>query len=204
MIKHLLSPNRYPEYLKKIWWKFITPFSLRSSGVSVSKTARFQGTPIISMEVDSVIIISDRCALCSVSEFTALGVNHPVVLRTLRPGAIIHIGADTGISGGTICSAISITIGTGCLFGANVTVVDTDFHPINPNNRRYNNNPCDIKCAPVVIGDNVFLGTGSIVMKGVTIGKNSIIAAGAVVSRSIPPNSIAAGNPAVVVKSISL
>ena len=202
MIKHLFSPLRYPQYIKKIWWKVVVPLNLKRQGVTLSPTARFQGAPIVSMEPDSKIIINDRCALCSDSKSTALGVNHPVVLRTLRSGAIIQIGADTGISGGTICSAVSIKIGVGCLFGANVTVVDTDFHSIKPENRRYNNNPDDIKCLPVVICDNVFLGTGSIVMKGVTIGDNTIIAAGAVVSRSIPANSIAAGNPAVVIKTI--
>jgi acetyltransferase-like isoleucine patch superfamily enzyme len=192
----------YPKYIKKMWWMFIVPFKLKRLGVTISRTAHFQGAPIVSMEIDSEIEIGDRCSLCSISESTALGVNHPIVLRTLRPGAFIKIGADTGISGGTICSAIGISIGAECLFGANVTVVDTDFHASHPENRRYNSNPSDIKCAHVVIEDNVFLGTGAIVMKGVTIGKNSIIAAGAVVSRNIPPNSIAAGNPAAVIKSL--
>lgn len=154
------------------------------------------------MEKDSQIIIGDECVLCSSSSETALGVNHPVVLRTLSRRAAIKIGSNTGISGGSICSAVSVEIGRECLIGANVTISDTDFHPINPVGRAYNNNPLDIASLPVVVEDNVFIGTGAIILKGVRIGKNSVIGAGAVVTNDVPPDSIAAGNPAKVIRKI--
>lgn len=97
---------------------------------------------------------------------------------------------------------MEIRIGDMCLIGANVTIADTDFHAISPSGRRYNNDPRAISCSPVLIGDNVFLGTGTIVLKGVRIGDNSIIGAGSVVTADIPPNSIAAGNPARVLREI--
>jgi acetyltransferase-like isoleucine patch superfamily enzyme len=86
-------------------------------------------------------------------------------------------------------------------------IFDTDFHPHAPVDdkgipRRYANPDWPTISAPVVIGDDVFLGTRSIVTKGVTIGSGSIIAAGSVVTRSIPPGVIAAGAPAVVVREI--
>lgn len=175
---------------------------LRASGVEMGENVQIQGKPIVSLAENSRIRIGARCVLCSDSQINALGINHPVVLRTMRPGAEIVIGEDTGVSGGSICAASSIRIGAGCLIGANVTLADTDFHAINPANRRYNKNPDEIAMAPIVIEDNVFIGADVFVLKGVTIGKNSVIGAGSVVTRDIPENSIAAGNPAQVVKKI--
>jgi len=57
-----------------------------------------------------------------------------------------------------------------------------------------------LKTAPVKIGDNVWIGMNAVILKGVTIGENSVVAAGAVVTKSIPANTIVAGNPAVTVK----
>lgn len=186
-----------------IWWRLVVVPSLRAAGVEMGENVQIQGWPIVSLAEDSRIRIGARCVLCSDSQINALGINHPVVLRTMRPGAEIVIGEDTGMSGGSICAAGSIRIGAGCLIGANVTLADSDFHAIRPANRRYNRNPDEIAVAPIVIEDNVFIGADAFVLKGVTIGKNSVIGAGAVVTRDIPPNAIAAGNPAKVIKHIS-
>lgn len=187
-----------------IWWQLVVVPSLRAAGVEMGENVQIQGWPIVSLAEDSRIRIGARCVLCSDSQINALGINHPVVLRTMRPGAEIVIGEDTGMSGGSICAAGSIRIGAGCLIGANVTLADSDFHAIRPANRRYNRNPDEIAVAPIVIEDNVFIGADAFVLKGVTIGKNSVIGAGAVVTRDIPPNAIAAGNPAKVIKLISV
>ena len=202
MLAKLLSFDRYPEFLCLLWWRLITPYRVRKMGVEMAPKVQFFGTPIITVVPGSRIRLGLRNSLCSVSRYTALGVNHPVVLRTLREGAQIDVGADTGMSGATVCAAINVTIGQRCLLGANVTVVDTDFHAVDDANRRYNENPEDIRAAPVCIGNDVFLGTGTIVLKGVTIGDNAVIGAGSVVSSDIPANSIAAGNPARVLRGI--
>lgn len=189
--------------IKRMWWGLTVTPGLRIAGVDIAEKVRVQGRPIVSLASGSRIQIGARSVLCSDSQINALGINHPIVLRTLRPGAEIVIGEDTGMSGGSICAASSIRIGAGCLLGANVTLADTDFHSLNPANRRYNKNPDEIAVAPIVIGDNVFIGAEVFVLKGVTIGKNSVIGAGSVVTRAIPENSIAAGNPASVIKLIS-
>jgi acetyltransferase-like isoleucine patch superfamily enzyme len=152
--------------------------------------------PIITLANESIIEIRENAVICSDSEKTALGVNHPVVLRTLAPGAIIVIGKNTGISGGTICAATRVEIGNECLIGANVTIADTDFHPLNPQGRRHSNNPREIGTASIVIEDNVFIGTNVVILKGVRVGKNSVIGAGSVVTKDVPENAIVAGNPA--------
>lgn len=194
--------RRLVSRMKQTWWNLTVVPSLRNRGVVIAQKVRMQGRPIVSLAQGSRIQIGERCVLCSTSEFNALGVNHPIVMRTLRQGAEILIGADTGISGGSICAARSIRIGTGCLIGANVTLADTDFHSINPSNRRYNGNPDDIAVAPIVIEDNVFIGAEAFILKGVTIGRNSVIGAASVVTRDVPENAIAVGNPARVIRRI--
>src|SRR5262245_20461195 len=93
---------------------------LRAQGVMVEPDAVLLGMPIVSLAGGSVIRVGSKCILCSDPAMTALGVNHPVILRTLRSGARLEIGADTGISGGVICAAVGVRIGSSCLIGANV------------------------------------------------------------------------------------
>ena len=202
MLSKLLAFRRYPEFLRLLWWRKVTPYFLRRAGLDIWPGVQFLGSPIVSLAIGSRITLGERASLCSVSKYTALGVNHPVILRTLRPGAVIEIGADTGISGASICAASRVTIGKQCLFGANVVVTDTDFHSLQAENRRYNNRIEDIAVAPVCIEDNVFLGTGVIVLKGVTIGKNSVVGAGTVVTKNVPRNSIVTGCSARVVGQV--
>lgn len=182
--------------LLKEWWQFYVPLRLRAMGVVLGQDVRFYGMPIVRMVKGSSIRLGDRVVLCSDSRFTDLGVNHPVVLRTLRTGAKIVIGNDCGISGGSICAARRIEMGNECLIGANVTIIDTDFHAIKPAGRRFNGNHHEINASPVCIEENVFIGTGSIVLKGVQIGMNSVIGAMSVVLHDISNNAVWAGSPA--------
>ena len=88
-----------------------------------------------------------------------------------------------------------ITIEDGCFIGHNVTFATLD-HDINPNNR------ITMHPAPITIHKNVWIGSDSTILKGVTIGENSIIGAGSVVVKDIRPNCIAAGNPCKILKYI--
>ncbi len=110
----------------------------------------------------------------------------------------IEIGDYCLISPGVrISAAESIRIGHNCMFAANVYISDSDWHGIYNRIRPF-------RCTkPVVLENNVWLGESVIVNKGVTIGENSVIGAGSVVTKDIPANSIAAGNPAKVIKSIN-
>jgi acetyltransferase-like isoleucine patch superfamily enzyme len=175
---------------------------LRVEGVTFGEGLVLLGIPIVSRADKSSIVLGRRVVLVSDSWYTALGVNHPVVLRTLGPGAEIVINDDVGISGGAICAARRIAIGPGCLLGANVTIADTDFHPVRPENRRYEDRPSHVPAAPVTIDENVFIGSDVIVLKGVHIGRNSVIGAGSVVTQDVPPDSVAAGIPCRVIGSV--
>jgi acetyltransferase-like isoleucine patch superfamily enzyme len=173
---------------------------LLSNGVETGRNLTLYGAPIISRVKGSRIRLGNSVVLCSSSYFTALGVTHPVVMRTLRERAEIVIGDDVGMSGATICAMTRVAIGNRTMLGANVMIVDTDFHPIASPNRRYDNH--GIGTAAIEIGANVFIGANSIVLKGVRIGDNSVIGAGSVVTRDVPANVVAAGNPCKMLKGL--
>jgi acetyltransferase-like isoleucine patch superfamily enzyme len=116
-----------------------------------------------------------------------------------RYGGRIEIGDGFGISGSTIYSTASITIGKHATIGANCKIIDNDFHPLDSTQRK-NNQIEHIKRAPIKIGDNCFIGMNSIILKGTTLGNNVVVGAGSVVHGTFPDNCIIAGNPAKIIK----
>lgn len=92
----------------------------------------------------------------------------------------------------------SVTIGDNCLIGINVEILNSDFHPISIKDRHHGGG----KSKDINIGDNVFIGNNVIILKGVTIGRNSVVANGSVVFDNIPENSIVRGNPAKFYKKL--
>lgn len=113
-------------------------------------------------------------------------------------GENIHLGARSFVNYNLVAlDVVAITIGEDCQIGPNVQLL-TPTHPINPGQRRDKLEAAE----PITIGDNVWLGGGVIVCPGVTIGDNSVIGAGSVVTRDIPPNVVAVGNPARVIQEI--
>jgi acetyltransferase-like isoleucine patch superfamily enzyme len=110
-------------------------------------------------------------------------------------GPSSHIGHDCNIN----CAA-GISIGEGTLIAQQVAIMDYDGHPVfraggSPGAESFGGST-----APIKIGRNVWIGFRATVLKGVTIGDGSILGAGAVVSSDVPPNSMAAGNPARVIR----
>ena len=93
-------------------------------------------------------------------------------------------------------SAESILIGDACMIAHGAYISDADWHGIYDRAKPVGNTK------PVIFEDNVWIGDSAIVCKGVTIGENSIIGAGAVVTKDVPPNSVYAGNPAILVKTL--
>ncbi len=119
------------------------------------------------------------------------------------PG-LLRIGDHTFL--GHNCAIIAnkeVIIGNHCLIAGGVRIHDNDGHPTEPELRRLGEPAPARSVKPVRIGDNVWVGSGSIILKGVTIGMNSIIGAGSVVTENIPPNCIATGNPAKVIKILN-
>ena len=137
--------------------------------------------------------------------------------KTQVPGTIvfdknnsaIKIGKRTFISGALI-SAQSIDIGDDVLISWNTTIVDHDSHSVSFSHRSQDavdwlegkKNWDHVKIAPVKICDKVWIGFNSIILKGVTIGEGSIVGAGSVVTKDVPPWTIVAGNPARIIREI--
>lgn len=124
-----------------------------------------------------------------------------ILLQPRTSEAQIIIGNNNAFNNNVSIVAMGkITLGDRCLIGDQVGIIDCDFHEINPQTR----NRSVGLILPVSIGNNVWLGSRVMVLKGVTIGDNSVIAAASVVTKSLPANCIAAGNPAKVIRSIPL
>jgi len=119
----------------------------------------------------------------------------PTVLVTQQSDARIEIGPGVYLNGATINCSSKVTIGARSLIGP-VDIVDADFHAVSSAGRRAAQAG---RVAPVVIGEDCWLGAGAVILKGVTVGDGSVVGAGAVVRDDVPPGSVVVGNPARVV-----
>ena len=158
--------------------------------------------PIVEIVDGSKIIIGNNVTLNSRNFGYHVSMYSKVKLIADRPGAIISIGENSRIHGSCIHAYKSIKIGKNCLIAANSNIFDTNGHPLSFNNvskRIYRNETVD-DAEPIVIEDNVWFGLNSIILPGVIIGEGSVIAAGSVVSKDVPPNKIYGGNPARLIK----
>lgn len=130
-----------------------------------------------------------------------VGIANHAAFQTIGEGTI-SVGDNVGMTSVIVSSRSKVVIGKNSMLGGNVRIYDHDYHSLSYQDRRsklLDGNNCKTK--PVIIGEDVFVGTNSIILKGVTIGDRSIVGAGSVVSNlTIPPDSLVIGNPAVIVK----
>lgn len=131
-----------------------------------------------------------------------IGFNTPCIFRCEK--AHITIGDNVGMSQTTlIAKCADITIGNNVKLGGGVKLYTSDFHSLNFEYRRdWTIDKEHRSSAPITLEDDCFIGAGSIILKGVTIGARSIIGAGSVVTKSVPKGEIWAGNPARFIKKI--
>ncbi|MBI4493138.1 MAG: acyltransferase [Chloroflexi bacterium] len=110
------------------------------------------------------------------------------------PGGRLELGDNVFINyGSSLVSSTCVKVGNDCLIGTHVMVMDCDFH-------RVEDKAWDTAGAPVVLEERVWLGNRSMVLKGVTVGHDAVVAAGSVVIRDVPPRTVVAGVPARVVR----
>jgi galactoside O-acetyltransferase len=125
--------------------------------------------------------------------------SHYAYLEVRNPQCEISIGDNVSISNAFSAIAFSsITIKKDVLIGLNCSIIDTDGHNLDSDKR----NSYDIRAEAVLIEQNVFIGDNVTILKGVTIGRNSVIGNGSIVTKNIPENVIAAGNPARVIRNL--
>jgi maltose O-acetyltransferase len=130
---------------------------------------------------DGTLVIGDRVRLVSTVAMLEL---------VTLPGGLLEIGDNVFINyGSSLVASRRVKVGNDCLIGTHVMVMDCDFH-------RVEDKAWDTTGEPVVLEDRVWLGNRSIVLKGVTIGHDAVVAAGSVVTRDVPPRTVVAGVPA--------
>ncbi len=149
----------------------------------VGRRVRLRGRARVVNE--GVMVIGDRVRLDS-------------TIATLELVAIaggrLEIGDNVFVNfGSSIVAGTGVTVGNDCLIGAHVMVMDCDFH-------RVEDKSWDTSGKPIVLEERVWLGNRSIVLKGVRIGHDSVVGAGSVVTKDVPPRTVVAGSPARVVR----
>ncbi len=169
------------------------------NGAEVKGKVNVFGKPCIIRWGRPTIVIEDGVTFDSDPMHNDAGIIHPCTLSVTGDGCL-HIGKNSGFSGVQICCTKSITIGNNVWVGANVTIYDTDFHPIDPYERLKLNTPA--QSAEVVIEDCVWIGANAMILKGVHIGRGAVIAADSIVTKDVPEFTIFGGNPAKLIREI--
>ena len=168
----------------------------RSGIVNVS------GIPILVFHEKAKLVIGKDVYLKSNKESYFLNMHSPVKIIADRKDAKIEIGSKTRINGACIHAYNSIIIGKGCLIAANCQIIDGSGHDLSFPDVE-NRGKTKGHTRPIVIEDNVWIGANSIILPGVKIGTGSIIGAGSVVTKNVPSMSMAAGNPAKLIRSFN-
>jgi len=184
-IKFFLSFLRVAGFYFFAWW--YGGHCEIGKSVRVKSSALFQG--------QGSLIIHDQVTL---GYDLAGGMNLSTILQPREPQSIIQIGERTVIMNGCeFIARTAIMVGADCRIGPHTLIYDADFHGLDP----YQRNEAG-KTAAVLLEDNVWIGSRSIILKGVNIGRDAVVAAGSVVTKNVLAGAIVAGNPAIQVGSV--
>ncbi len=182
-----------------VFYTALTKWKLNALGCPVGNNFKIDGKLWVWVQRKGAIRLGNDVRINSRFGSNLVGLTNPVVFQCLATGNIT-IGHNSGLSSAVLSSLSSIAIGDNVKIGGNVRIFDHDYHSLDFNFRRGSEDKCHVKTRPIMIGDDVFVGTNSIVLKGVTVGDRAIIGAGSVVSCNVPADEIWAGNPARFVK----
>ena len=187
--------------IRRVLETIINRLLFKKFGVEVlGDTKGFEGILTIRSSKRNSITIGENVQIRSGKAYNIIGGDTRLILRTIDDGQI-RIGNGVGISNSAVVSANSITIEDDVFIGGSCAIYDTDFHS-SEYDQRINQGDKNIKSAPVIIKKGAFIGSRCIILKGVTVGEDSIIGAGSVVTKDIPDGEIWAGNPARFIKRL--
>ena len=204
-MKLIVSSNT----IKIKYYKWFNKWYFKFKGIQYGKNLQVYNKVYITGFKTGDITIGDDFHLTSGDGINPICRNIRGCIHRGSPKAIITIGNHVGMSSPCIWINEQLTIGNHVMIGGNCMILDTDTHQIDHLARR-GEKPADksdisttVQSAPITIEDDVWIGANCIILKGVTIGARSIIGAGSVVTKSIPADCIAAGNPCRVIRRIN-
>ena len=195
--------NRTYNFLDRNVLKFISYFMTNFvymkcliQDVSIGRKCLFLGNIKFKVMNGGNIVIGNNCKFSSLETVNNIGINHKCILSAtpvVSEKCNLVIGDNCGFSGTSIWCFSSIKIGNNVRCGANTLIMDGDAH--------FEDSRTSLP-KPIIIEDNVFLGTNVVVKKGVRIGENTVIGMNSVVTKNIPANCVAVGNPCKVIRSL--
>lgn len=186
--------------LKKQFYIPYNRLKFKLNDASIGENCNIFNKTYVLLHKGTKVVIGDNFTLKGDDFLNPLGRNIASGIYAANNASII-IGDNVGASSVCIWSTSKIVIGNHVKIGADVIILDNDAHNMDYSIRR--DMFKDIaNASPIIIEDDVLIGTRSIILKGVTIGARSIIGAGSVVTKSIPADCIAAGNPCKVIKRL--
>lgn len=189
-------------FYRKVW-VFINRIRFKCLHISYGKNLRVFNHLYIKKKLNCQLFIGDNFTFSSGGGYNSLARNIKGAIE-MEEKASIYIGNNVGISASCLWIYKSLRIGDRTKIGGDCIIIDSDAHSLNYLERR--NGETDrprAKSKGIVIEEDVLIGARCIILKGVTIGARSIIGAGSVISKDIPADCIAAGNPAKVIKLIN-
>lgn len=199
-----------PRRLHKVFYIRWNRFLFRVEGVEYGRKLQVYGYLYLCKHPSARITIGNNFTFLSGEAFNPFSCNIRGGIY-IQEGGILEIGDNSGISASSLCIKNRISIGNNVGIGANCILLDSDAHNLDYRVR----NSCIINekgqsidsitaiSKPIIIEDDVLVGTRCIIMKGVTIGARSVIGAGSVVTKSLPADCVAAGNPAQVIRFLN-
>jgi acetyltransferase-like isoleucine patch superfamily enzyme len=209
-VKQILAKAfRIPRRLRMIFYIRYNRFIFMLNGASFGENMKVHNRFYLSKHKDAKLTIGNNFLFTSGEAFNPLCRNIRGCIHLSYPASEITIGDDTGISSACLWAKERITIGNRVKIGGDCIIMDTDAHSLDYRVRssremvgKYGKDVFSAASSPITIGDDVLIGTRCIILKGVTIGARSVIGSGSVVTKSIPEDCIAAGNPCRVIRII--
>jgi len=190
--KGFSSPFEAIEYILSLLRGYLLVRYWNATGRKVIVGRKFKVSGRVAVKGPGTIVLGDNVLLTGT-------MNSVCTLFTSATDARIEIGSNTVLNGSRFGCMQRIAIGEGCLIG-DARIADNDGHSIRKDRRSVSGS--ELTAKPVLLADNVWIGAGVFILKGVKIGKNSVVGSGAVVIGNIPENAYALGNPARVMGAL--